>query len=53
MNSPSAFSLRLPSESDLLSKKTEVRVVGEETEHDEIGVETVKAVSGVGVATKS
>jgi len=51
-NLPSALALGLPTESYLLSKKTEVWVVGEKSEHDEIGVETVEAVSGVRVAVR-
>lgn len=49
-DSPSTLSLGLPSKGDFLSKEAEVRVVREKTEHDQISVETVEAVSSVRVA---
>ena len=43
--------LRLAAERDLLTEQTEMRVVANETEHDQVGIETVETVAGVGVVT--
>lgn len=42
--------LCLPTEGDLFSQKTEVWVVTEKTQHDQIGVQSIQTVSGVRVA---
>lgn len=42
---------RLSAKSDLFTQETEVRVVAEKSEHDEVGIQTVKTVPGVWVAT--
>ena len=46
------FRLALATKSHLLSQKTEVRVVTQQTQHDEIGVETVQTVTTVGVVLR-
>jgi hypothetical protein len=49
-DAPSRALARLSTKGDLFSEKAEVRVVTEQTEHDEISVESVEAVPGVWVA---
>jgi hypothetical protein len=50
-NSP--LDLALPwSKRNLLTKKTKVRIVAQEAEHDQVGVEAVQAVANVGVVSR-
>ena len=48
LDAPSLF--LLAAKGHLLAKEAEVWVVAKETQHDEVGVEAVEAVTGVGVA---
>ena len=41
--------LFLGAKGDLLTKEREMGLVREQAEHDQVGVETVKAVTGIGV----
>jgi hypothetical protein len=45
-SSPSAL-LLVPAESDFFSQETEVGVVAEQTQHDEIGIEPIETMPGV------
>jgi hypothetical protein len=44
--------LLLAAKGDLLAEEAEVWVVAEQAQHDEVGIEAVEAVAGVGVAKR-